>query len=214
MGRSLRRSAAALALLSALFAEPGHAADFDITETAHGTVLALNGKIESGDSARLERLLSRTVLLEAILESPGGVMVEGLEIGQILRKAKVATRVRRGRECASACFFAFLGGPLRVVEPTGRLGVHMHSAAMSPDYIGKLKRILVSRDLSVDDRIRLIVLLNEQQSAIAAGMIAHYVVRMGVSIEVFDPLFTTHSLTMHWLSAEEMRRFNVVNIVE
>lgn len=214
MGRSLSRVAAILALLIVLSSEPARGADFDITQTTYGNVLTLSGPIESGDSARLERLLARTVLLEAILESPGGVMVEGLEIGQVLRKAKVATRVRRGRECASACFLAFLGGPLRVVEPTGRLGVHMHSAAMSPDYIGKLKRILINRDLSVDDRIRLIVLLNEQQSAMAAGMIAHYVVRMGVSIEVFDPLFTTHSLTMHWLSGDEMRRFNVVNIVE
>lgn len=214
MGRGLRRNAAVLALLSGLLAAPVGAADLKITRTAQGNILALSGKIESGDSERLERLLTRTVLLEAVLESPGGVMVEGLQIGQLLRRAGVATRVRRGRECASACFLAFLGGPLRLVEPTGRLGVHMHTASMSPDYIGSLKRILINRDLSVDDRIRLIVLLNEQQSAVAAGMIAHYVVRMGVSIEVFDPLFTTHSLTMHWLSGNEMRRFNVVNIVE
>ncbi|WP_281684580.1 hypothetical protein [Thalassobaculum salexigens] len=214
MGRSLRLTAAVLSLLTSLVAGPTRAADFDISQTAHGKVLVLSGNIESGDSERLERILARNVLLEATLASPGGVMVEGLQIGQLLRTAGVATRVGRGRECASACFFAFLGGSLRSVEPSGRLGVHMHTAAMSPEYIDKLKRILVNRELSVDDRIRLIVLLNEQQSAVAAGMIAHYVVRMGVSIEVFDPLFTTHSFTMHWLSAAEMRRFNVVNIVE
>lgn len=214
MGRGLTGAFAAAVALLVMAAAPAAAADFDLRQTESGKILSLSGRIEAGDARRLERILARNAVLEARLHSPGGVMIEGLEMGKMLRAGGVATRVMSGRECASACFLTFLGGALRVVERTGRLGVHMHSAAMSPDYIAKLKRILVNRELSVDDRIRLIVLLNEKQSAIAAGMIAHYVVRMGVSIEVFDPLFTTHSLTMHRLNGAEMRRFNVVNIVD
>jgi hypothetical protein len=130
-----------------------------------------------------------------------------------LRASQVATRVAGGRECASACFYAFLGGVLRSVAPSGRLGVHMHSAARSDAYVGKLREILGARQFSIDDRIRLIVLLNEQMSARAAGMIAAYVVRMGVAIEVFDPLFATPHFDIHWLTVQEMRRFNVVNVV-
>ena len=57
------------------------------------------------------------------------------------------------------------------------------------------------------------MLLNEQMSARVAGMIATYVVRMGVAVEVFDTLFATSHLDIHWLSEQEMRRFNVVNVV-
>lgn len=210
----LIRPVLAIALLLVL--APGHASALEFRQkaSAQGVALEMVGAFEVGDSDRLEALVARTPILEARLVSPGGVMIEGIKIGRILRRNAIATRVPSGQECASACFFAFLGGPIRAVDRAGKLGVHMHTAAMSDQYIAKLREILVSDRFSVNDRIRLIVLLNEQRSAQAAGLVADYVIRMGVSIDVFDPLFSTNSLDMHWLSVREMRRFNVVNIVE
>jgi len=195
-------------------AAPARALDLRLERTAQGQILTLTGEFRSGDPAKLESLLRRSPVLEARLASPGGTMVAGLEIGRIFRQAGIATRVMAGGTCASSCFFAFLGGPLRVVESGGRLGVHMHSMSGNTDYIDKLKQVLVADQLSVDDRVRLIVLLNEQFSAWAAGLIADHVVRMGVSMEIFEPLFSTSHMDVHWLTRSEMVRFNVVNIVE
>jgi hypothetical protein len=216
VGRSLTRPlAAAVLLLVPLLLIPGaaRALDIDRVVTGQGTILALSGAFVDGDASRVLAALSREPIMEVQLHSPGGSMKAGLDVGMTLRASQVATRVAGGRECASACFYAFLGGVLRSVDPAGRLGVHMHSAARSDAYVGKLREILGARQFSIDDRIRLIVLLNEQMSARAAGMIAAYVVRMGVAIEVFDPLFATPHFDIHWLTVQEMRRFNVVNVV-
>lgn len=212
MGRSL--IAAIAALVAALgLAAPGNALEINRLATRQGVVLALSGDFVDGDASRVLAALSREPILEVQLHSPGGSMKAGIDVGMTLRASQVATRVADGRECASACFFAFLGGIMRTVDRSARLGVHMHSAAGSDAYVGALRRILGERRLSVDDRIRLIVLLNEQMAARAAGMIATYVVRMGVAIEVFDPLFATPHFEIHWLTEQEMKRFNVVNVV-
>lgn len=214
MGRGLSAPAALLALALAVLAPHGaQALELDRRTTQQGTVLLLSGAFEPGDANRVLAALSREPIMEVQFDSPGGNMRAGLDVGMTLRANQVATRVAGGRECASACFFAFLGGVLRSVDRSARLGVHMHSAASSDEYIGRLRQILGERRLSMDDRIRLIVLLNEQMSARAAGMIAAYVVRMGVAIEVFDPLFATPHFDIHWLTEQELRRFNVVNVV-
>jgi len=211
MGRGL---IAAAVLVTALgLAGPGHALEINRLATRQGVVLALSGDFVDGDASRVLAALSREPILEVQLHSPGGSMKAGIDVGMTLRASQVATRVADGRECASACFFAFLGGIMRTVDRSARLGVHMHSAAGSDAYVAALRRILGERRLSVDDRIRLIVLLNEQMAARAAGMIATYVVRMGVAIEVFDPLFATPHFEIHWLTEQEMKRFNVVNVV-
>lgn len=211
MGRSLTAGAAALASALVLAALPARAIEIDRLATSQGVVLSLSGAFVDGDASRVLAALSREPVVEVQLSSPGGNMVAGLDVGMTLRASQVATRVAAGRECASACFFAFLGGIVRTVDRSARLGVHMHSAAGSDAYVGRLRQILGERRLSVDDRIRLIVLLNEQLAARTAGMIATYVVRMGVRIEVFDPLFATPHFDIHWLTEQEMKRFNVVN---
>ncbi|MEQ8395603.1 hypothetical protein [Thalassobaculum sp.] len=212
MDRSLIRLLASLVALFAL-TSVAHALQLDRITTKQGTILTLSGEFVAGDANKVLDALSREPIMEVRLHSPGGNMKAGIDVGVTLRAAQVATRITSGRECASACFFAFLGGVLRSVDGTGRLGVHMHSAAGNDEYVAKLRQILSERRMSVDDRIRLIVLLNEQMSARIAGMIATYVVRMGVAVEVFDTLFATSHLDIHWLSEQEMRRFNVVNVV-
>lgn len=212
MGRGLIPGACALLAVLAL-ATPGHALKIDRLATRQGVVLSLTGDFVDGDASRVLAALSGEPVMEVQLHSPGGSMKAGIDVGMTLRASQVATRVADGRECASACFFAFLGGIMRTVDRSARLGVHMHSAAGNDTYVAGLRRILAEQRLSVDDRIRLIVLLNEQMSARIAGIIATYVVRMGVAIEVFDPLFATPHFNIHWLTEQEMKRFNVVNVV-
>lgn len=77
--------------------------------------------------------------MTVVLESHGGSLVGGLELGRLFRRHGVHTvvgttlresetpQLRHRTICASACTFAFLGGTRRTVAPEARFGVHQFS---------------------------------------------------------------------------------------
>jgi hypothetical protein len=95
----------------------GHAADIVVTK-ASGPTLRLSGPLKRGDAETAKRILSAlpapatksgpraTIELSSI----GGDLYEGLKLGYLFRDHNVATVVRRGDTCLSACALAFLGG--------------------------------------------------------------------------------------------------------
>ncbi len=106
--------------------------------------LRVTGMIEEGDATRLRAVLtdmqksaSRTAgqpLTTVELSSLGGDLLEALKLGYLFREFDVATLVRAGDSCLSACALAFLGGTAshlptgleveRAVEVGGTLGFH------------------------------------------------------------------------------------------
>lgn len=56
--------------------------------------------------------------------SPGGTLLEGVKLAEIIRYAKMATIVANGSQCASACFVAFAAGAEKFVSYTATVGVH------------------------------------------------------------------------------------------
>src|SRR3954447_8790579 len=103
-----------------------------------------------------------------------------MSIGYFLRRTGMATRVGPSASCASACVFAFLGGVVREAHSSSRLGVHMSSMMFVDEYIRHLKKILLTPtdELSVDDKIRLIVAFNEQSTTQVANAETSYVIKM------------------------------------
>jgi len=91
-------------------------------------VLRLTGLFESGDAAKLRTVLSRLKatarpapgmpFATATLSSTGGDVYEGLNVGYLFSEFDVATVVRKGDLCLSACALAFLGGTLSHVPPS------------------------------------------------------------------------------------------------
>jgi hypothetical protein len=82
------------------------------------TVVSLNGKIVEGDADKLREIIkseNRAVRLVSgvHLNSPGGLLLEGLKLAAIIRYAKISTIVANGGRCASACFVAFAAGSQR-----------------------------------------------------------------------------------------------------
>jgi hypothetical protein len=89
-------------------------------------VLQASGLIDADAVKKLETALTTYAPVHEVwLNSPGGNSRAGVEMGEILRKHQVLTRVRSGDGCASACSTAFLGGVMREVEPGAIYGVHM-----------------------------------------------------------------------------------------
>jgi hypothetical protein len=130
-----------------LWAGQAAAASFSMeSRTSEGrrtSTIRMTGLIEAGDSGRLREILTdarRTPTaggaphhIVGELSSLGGDVYEGLKIGYLFREFTVATLVRQGDSCLSACALAFLGGteailpkaiPDRAIEIGGEVGFH------------------------------------------------------------------------------------------
>ncbi len=90
--------------------------------SAATSTIRLTGPIAPGDADRLRVLLQGSMprgiapgktLMVAELSSTAGDYYEAMKIGYLLRDFHVATVVRKGDQCLSACVLAFLGGSAR-----------------------------------------------------------------------------------------------------
>lgn len=119
-----------------------------------GCFATLAGVIEKGDAEKVLGLVPRRETLRSsdysmprhgtrlCLDSPGGSLVEAVEIADILRENLIGTAVGAGANCESACAVAFMGGFYstetdigdqadRIIHPTARLGFHSPSLTVS-----------------------------------------------------------------------------------
>ncbi|MEO7221654.1 MAG: ATP-dependent Clp protease proteolytic subunit, partial [Devosia sp.] len=67
------------------------------------------------------------------LDSPGGSVVDALEIGRLIREKGFATSVAAGSLCASSCPLVFAGGKERIAAPDAAIAVHQIYAATPSD---------------------------------------------------------------------------------
>lgn len=208
-----RGAALLLGLVALLAAWPADAMTFAERRLGGLTVVAAAGKIVPGDTARLRAFLAGRTISGAtiLLDSPGGVLGEALDMGRLLRDRRLGTRVATGAECASACVFVFAGGVVREAEPGALLGVHTASLVFSEDYVERLFGILVDPTLEPVDRVRVVVLLSETTAAQSMARQANFLASMGISLKLLFPSSETSHLDMHWLSRRELHEFNLVN---
>ena len=125
--------------LLALFASevPAYAGELRRTPEINKCDYIFSGEVEAGDASKIDEGIPATASGSRLcLNSPGGDFVEGLRIFYVIwNKDSVATRVRSGDRCLSACAIGFLGGSLvvgtgairaqnTVIEPGAWLGFH------------------------------------------------------------------------------------------
>ncbi len=91
-------------------------------------ILLMAGPVTQNSADRFRRAIGGQKFAEYWLDSGGGSVKVGLEIGKILRDRNAFVRVPGGRTCASICTFAFLGGRVRTVHPTAKFKVHAASS--------------------------------------------------------------------------------------
>jgi len=170
-------------------------------------IMSLAGEIDGAAPARVKAALARTgpAGVAVYLDSTGGDLLAGMEIGQLLRQAGATTHVGRylagsksqggaGRElavqpgvCYSACSLAFLGGVYRYVGAGSQYGVHRVSRSSGP----------AAGDLDTGQ-------------IVSAG-IARYIRGMGVGQGLLDLLVQQGEHGIYLLSDAEMKTLNVVN---
>lgn len=217
MGSKLTRPCFAAALITVscvvLAASRARALDFKPERSASGLGITVSGEIKPGDAERLRQFLKKTQPVPTLvsLNSPGGSLGEGIRLGKLIRAQKLASVVRRGSECESACVFVLAGGVIREVERDAKVGVHMASLMFGNEYIEKLKRVLTDSQMDLDTKVRLIVSFNEQVAAQAMSLQAAYLQEMGVSLRLLFQIADTHHLKMKFLTLPEMKDLNLVN---
>jgi len=145
----LKRRAAALAIASAIvlpcIAAPVQAATLTRIEigSPNTTAFLLGGQFVGGELLALQAEVAKLPpdrRVVVILDSPGGLLTEGLKLGRFFHDAKIATFVFTGGiGCHSACSLAFLGGRdaatgkrLRVMMSGAQLGFHQFGAKFDP----------------------------------------------------------------------------------
>lgn len=87
--------------------------------------ILIEGVISTETLAHVRRLLPEQTYFHIYLDSPGGDLRAGIELGQLLYKRQAVAIVARGAICKSACALAFLGAVDRLVlADASALGFH------------------------------------------------------------------------------------------
>jgi hypothetical protein len=163
------------------------------SDDIRGTALVyLDGRIDADAPRRLsEALVGIDGKISAWLNSPGGNLFAGMELGRIIRAHGASThiidyRTLRPGQCYSACAMTFLGGVYRFNNNGARYGVHRASLLVGPNGETDLGHHLSSA-------------------------IGHYIREMGVDPRLLDICMKAGRHEMYLLSQEEAKTLGVIN---
>jgi len=113
---------------------------FVIARSSEGAcVVALQGTITKDGVSRFDEVIRKAASLGCknpwlLLESPGGLLFEALDLGIEVRRAGFRTITRSA--CASACAMIFLGGTERILAGSrARIGLHQSSRGSEHNHV-------------------------------------------------------------------------------
>jgi hypothetical protein len=92
-------------------------------QSCSGVVLRLRGDIKEGDYSRLKSQFRGSETIVGLdVSSAGGILEEGLQIADLVRRKELAVYV--DGKCNSACAFIFFSAAKRYVGNEPKIGVH------------------------------------------------------------------------------------------
>jgi hypothetical protein len=117
-----------LALALGLGAAPGRSATINVDRSSPATTfIEITGPLELGDEKKFVSAVLSVDNAIVGLESPGGNLHAGIEIGKAIRLKGFTTYVMPDATCTSACALAWLGGTPRALSRYARIGFHAAS---------------------------------------------------------------------------------------
>jgi hypothetical protein len=176
--------------------------------------LAAKGDIMPDSADQLSTYLREQKLTEwkgsVRFNSPGGNLIGGIKLGELIRKQGMSTEVggsipldsarnwpheRTKGDCVSACAFAYLGGVERFFDEKegNRVGIHQFY------------------DLSAlaDPSAKLFNAIDFSTQQLLSALIVEYVMRMGVDPHLVIIAANTLPTDMHYLSHQEAEELKV-----
>ena len=123
--RNLRLSSVA-AIVYLFILPSARAAEFSQASSANGgpDIIFVSGTLTLDDDKRFIDAALNSNNAIVVFQSPGGNLYAGIEIGKAVRLKGFATYVPDAVQCASACALAWLGGRVRYMSESGRVGFH------------------------------------------------------------------------------------------
>lgn len=189
-----------------------YALDIDTPRNAGERVLALSGRFLQNEAERVAAVLRAVGPFDVVtFDSTGGSVRGAIEVGELLRREGLATRIESGRTCSSACLFAFAGGRHRQVERGGRVGVHRATLTGNEERIAAV--VAAARSGDHGAVVRAIGRFEQASTAAATAQMQH-LNDMGISVRLMALHVEVDHDAMHWLTPEELRSFAVVNALE
>jgi uncharacterized protein YecT (DUF1311 family) len=114
-----------LYFLLLMIGSPCFAAVFETKKITNDlTLISVSGPIEYGDSKAFMLLSISTKNVIVSLNSPGGLVGEGLLIAEQIFQYRYDTYVADSSECASMCGIIWLSGARRFLSENARVGFH------------------------------------------------------------------------------------------
>lgn len=160
-------------------ATPGFPSDYPSVPTGGKKIVFIDGQISPGDFRIFLEVVNSVQPDIVVLDSPGGVLDEGLLIAAEIRRRGLNTFIYGNRMCASACAMMFLSGATKYAKLGASIGLH------SSSYIdGSL-------------------------SAEGTAEMARYLVEIGTPMSLISRMASTAPYDMHWLTDSEMRAMDV-----
>ena len=96
---------------------------FDVTLSDDGRVVSFSGGINDGAAAAIDRAIGAAPRVGTLLlHSPGGWLLEGKRMADVVKRYQLNTRVEG--ECFSACTLVLLAGANRSAGERARIGFH------------------------------------------------------------------------------------------
>lgn len=113
-------------LLAAILAGPAAAVEINREAGDDGIdFISLTGVLNEGDDALFRRIAAASEKAIVVLNSEGGSVTAGIEIGRAIKLRGFATAVPPDTLCASACALTWLAGSPRFLDGTSKLGFHV-----------------------------------------------------------------------------------------
>lgn len=186
----MARGIFAFTVTAALLASPvASAATFTTVTAKDGKiVVTLTGDITEGDSDNLKTVIQTAnngghLVATVRLNSPGGSILEGVKLADMIRFGKIATAVIGSSKCASACFIVFAAGNQKYVNYAASIGVHGAS-----DESGE----------------------ETTQSGAATVTMARIAKALGVPPSIIGKMVVTPPDQMVWLTPDDLRSMGTV----
>lgn len=186
---------------------------FDIIYNNHTNIIVGNGDITAETPMRFQEFLDSDKLdgfrFIVHLNSNGGSLYGGIELGKLIRENGFATGVQaydarepgesswwpseRPGHCMSACALAFLGGKVRAIGSGSSIGFHQFS----------------SHRASTDEQPE--ASATEAMTQIISSDVLDYIVRMGASLELFLHMSNALPDQMYIPRGDELRSLKVIS---
>lgn len=190
-----------------------HAKDmtFDIVYMNHTNIVVADGDITSATPAAFQTFLDTDPFdgfrFVVALNSPGGSLVGGMQLGQMIREQGLDTTVEMylrdpvtgepgyqilPGECYSSCAMAHLGGVRRAKPDGAHLGFHQFSSA--------------GGSIRIQDSVYVV----ESTSQLMGATVLGYILNMGAKPELFTLLSSALPHEMWEPGPDELAELNII----